>query len=75
MIVVVHEAVAVTQPVEPPNEFSKETEKIEAIFVAPEDVPSCIPARRRMIERAGIFNPERPSHKQILQETVYGCKS
>jgi hypothetical protein len=75
MIVVVHEAIAVTQPVEPLNEFSKEPEKIEAISVVSEDVLPCIPARRHVIERAGIFNPERPSHNQILQETVYDCKT
>jgi hypothetical protein len=44
MIVVIHKAVTVTQPVEPLNEFPKETEKIEAIFVIPEDVLPRIPA-------------------------------
>ena len=58
MVVIVHEAVGVTQPVIPLNDGLKDKKKILPVLIAKKYPVPCITARGYMIDGVWIFNSQ-----------------
>ena len=66
VIVIVHQAVGVTEPMVPLIDLAEEIQKGDAILVVPEDRILGISARGKMVEGSLILDPQRSGHTRML---------
>ena len=66
MVVVGHLAPDVTAPTEPLAHDGEDVEESAPVVVVEEDVVTRVAPRGEMIERAGKFDPQGPSHRGTL---------
>ena len=68
VVVVVHLAPGVTEPSEAFDDTRQNVDDEPAILVTADDIAARVAAAGHVIERAGVFDAERPRHGGIMME-------
>jgi len=66
VIVIVHQAIGVTQPSEARHDFAQAAEKPLPVLVVEKDRTARIAARGHVMDRTGEFEPEGTGHRRKL---------
>ena len=75
VVVVRHQTIGMTEPVESRNSLSEYLEELLAIGVVEKDILICITAGSDVIHRAWVFDPQWSGHGPSIQQLMLDFKT